>query len=144
MDSLNVAKRMVTELVDVQKHGGLQLTKWVFKKPSILSDIAESKISPYVRDVDTEPAIQRTLGILWDFHSNTFQMIYLERDNPNTKRGLLSELSSIFNPLGFVSPVVLSGKLLLQDICRSGKGWGESLTENELKRWPNGSKIYAP
>ena len=133
--SPNVAKGTVTKLVDVLKHGGFQLTKWVSNNPSVLPDIAESEISPHVRNIDTEPVIHRTLGILLDFQSDTFHITYLERDHPSTKRGLLSELSSIFDPLGFVSPVVLSGKLLLQDICRSGKGWDESLTETELKRW---------
>ena len=64
MHNPNVAKRTFTELVDVLKHGGFQLKKWVCNKPSILSDIAESEISPHVRNTDTKPAIQRTLGIL--------------------------------------------------------------------------------
>ena len=107
VDSPNVAKRTVTELVDVLNHGGFQLTKWVSNKLSILSDIAESKIFPHLWNIDTESVIQRTLGIRWDFHADNLQITYLERDHPNTKRGLLSEQSSIF-----VSPVVLSGKLL--------------------------------
>ena len=53
-----------------------------------------------------KPAIQRTLGILWDFHSDTFQITYLQRHHPTTKRGPLSELSSIVDPHGFFSPVV--------------------------------------
>ena len=56
VDSPNVAKRTVTKLVDVLKHGGFQLTNWVSNNPSVLSDIAESEISPNVRNIDTEPA----------------------------------------------------------------------------------------
>ena len=133
--NVNVAKRTVTKLVDFLKYGGFQLTKWASNNPSVLSDIAKFEISPHVRNIDTEPAIQRTLDILWDFHFYIFQKVYLGRDHPITKRRLLSQLSSIFDPLGFVSPVVLSGKLLLKDICRSRKKWDESLTETELQRW---------
>ena len=57
-----------------------------------------------------------------------------------TKRGILSTLSSLYDPLGLASPVMLSPKLLLQDLCRVGYSWDEELTMNyvtEWKKWIN-------
>ena len=50
---------------------------------------------------------------------------------PLTRRGLLSAVSSLFDPLGFVAPVTLFPKLLLQDLCKQGRSWDESLNEDE-------------
>jgi hypothetical protein len=56
-------------------------------------------------------------------------------DKPLTKRGVLSFVSSLFDPLGFVSPFVLSAKMILQELCRMKVGWDDNLPEKELTQW---------
>jgi hypothetical protein len=46
-------------------------------------------------------------------------------------------VSSIYDPLGFVSPFVLVAKTILQDLCRSNLGWDEQISEDALHRWQN-------
>jgi len=41
-----------------------------------------------------------------------------------TRRGLLSVISSLFDPLGFVAPVV-KARILLQRLCKQHCGWDE-------------------
>ena len=48
-------------------------------------------------------------------------------------------MSSIFDPLGFLSPIVLTAKILLQDIWRSGVGWDDTLPSNLLSIWESWS-----
>ena len=57
------------------------------------------------------------------------------KSKPDARRVLLSIISSVFDPLGMVAPVVLSGKLILQQLCREGIGWDESLPPHELDQW---------
>ena len=52
-----------------------------------------------------------------------------------TRRGLLSAVSSLFDPLGFVAPVTLFPKLLLQGLCKQGCSWDEPLNEDEADDW---------
>jgi len=54
-----------------------------------------------------------------------------------TKRVILSILSSLYDPLGFASPVILIPKLLLQDLCRAGFGRDKELTPDYISRWRN-------
>ncbi|KAK2552458.1 hypothetical protein P5673_026545 [Acropora cervicornis] len=35
--------------------------------------------------------------------------------------------NSIFDPLGFIAPVLLEGKCILQDLCRNGVDWDDSI-----------------
>ena len=52
-----------------------------------------------------------------------------------TRRGILSIVSSLFDPLGLVSPVTLQAKSLLQKLCRSGLDWGRPISNEEEKIW---------
>ena len=52
-----------------------------------------------------------------------------------TRCGILSTVASLYDPLGFVAPFVLSGKQILQDMCRQGTCWDEPLKEELCPRW---------
>ena len=83
-----------------------------------------------------ENSIQKTLGITWD--SQRDLLSYTVRSiNPQaifTKRKL-SVISSIFDPLGFLGPVSLYAKVLIQDCCRDKITWDESLPQNIHTKW---------
>ena len=44
-------------------------------------------------------------------------------------------LSALFDPLGFVAPVSLLAKIILQNLCRKGIGWDESIPEVDREAW---------
>jgi len=44
---------------------------------------------------------------------------------------MLSAISSLFDPLGFVSPVILEGRMML----KRKAGWDEKVTPLEAERW---------
>ncbi|XP_067019483.1 uncharacterized protein [Acropora muricata] len=54
---------------------------------------------------------------------------------PCTRRPILSEVSSIFDPLGFVAPVLLEGKAILQEVCRQNVGWDDPVPAELQARW---------
>ena len=62
--------------------------------------------------------IQRTLGLHWDMTSDKFWFNVVLKDKPNTHRGILSLVSSVYDPLGFVAPITVPAKKLLQDLCK--------------------------
>jgi len=44
-------------------------------------------------------------------------------------------LNALFDPLGFVAPVSLLAKIILQNLCRKGIGWDESIPEADREAW---------
>ena len=40
-----------------------------------------------------------------------------------TRQGLLFMTASVYDPMGFVAPVILEAKLLLQDLCKQKASW---------------------
>ena len=57
------------------------------------------------------------------------------KDKPCTKRGILSTVSSIFDPLGFVAPVLLEGKKILQEMCKENTGWDDPVPDAVKAGW---------
>ena len=51
-------------------------------------------------------------------------------NKPLTKRGVLGIISSVYDPYGFVSPFVLPGKHILQQLCQLKVGWDDALPES--------------
>lgn len=72
--------------------------------------------------------------MLWNVESDTFGFTIAIKDKPVTRRGILSVVSSIYDPLGFAAPFILIAKEILQDLCRMNLGWDDQIPEDHLKR----------
>ena len=79
--------------------------------------------------------VQRTLGVQWNVETDMLSIQVRPREKQLNRRGILSIVSSVFDPLGLVSPFVLKGKLLLRDLCRENLGWDEPIPEVVAKAW---------
>ena len=86
----------------------------------------------------------RTLGVLWDPWNDNFIMKVNLPERPFTKRGILSEVNSIFDPIGMVSPVALGGKLIQRLVIPTKDkltpeltacGWDDPLPIQYLPLW---------
>lgn len=120
------------------KEGGFNLHKFACNEKSVIVQIPEDIRAKDVQDIDLkfEPLpIERTLGIEWCLESDTFRFRISLTDKPATRRGILSSVSSIYDPLGLVAPFLLGGRKILQEICRDGNGWDDPISENLLLRW---------
>ena len=56
----------------------------------------------------------------------------------NTKRGLLSALCSVFDPLGFVTPCLIESKLIIQELWQRNIEWDQTLSadlEGGANKW---------
>ena len=68
--------------------------------------------------------------------SDTFKFHITVKDKPVMRRGILSVVSSIYDPLGFAAPFMLTAKRLLRDLCREEKlGWDDELPDAYRMRW---------
>lgn len=79
--------------------------------------------------------IERALGVQWCVEADEFQFRVVVKENPLTRRGVLSTVASVYDPLGFVAPFILVGKQILQELCRDKVSWDEDLPEHILQRW---------
>ena len=65
-----------------------------------------------------EPTIERVLAVLCNSEKDVIQIKVVQKPFQATKRKILSYVSSIFDPLGLLTPVLLRPKLIIQDLWR--------------------------
>ena len=53
----------------------------------------------------------------------------------STKRSVVSSVSSIFDPLGFLAPLLLEPKLFMRKLCQPKLTWDEPFNEDLRKEW---------
>ena len=54
----------------------------------------------------------------------------LEPNQPLTKHGILSAVSSLYDPMGVVCPIVLEAKKVLQKLWKLNLGWDNEIPED--------------
>jgi len=130
------AIRLIGEVRDLLLLGGFKLTKWLSNDKHALAVVpAEDKASAaaYI-DLDGQKT-EKVLGVSWNFGSDVFEFAVGVKNKPITRRGLLSVISSLFDPLGFVAPVVLKARILLQRLCKQHCGWDEEVSQDYANAW---------
>ena len=64
----------------------------------------------------------RALGIQWFIEEDKPEFKVKLKEKPITRRGMLSKISSMYDPLGLVSPYLLKEKKILQNLCYDSLG----------------------
>ena len=126
----------VQELGQLLGRRGFTIRKWVANSPRVLESVPEADRSKQVRERSIDsPLEERALGVYWSVESDCFSYKVREMEKPLTKRGLLSMLSSVYDPLGFAGPFILEARLIVQDLCRHGFEWDEAIPEEYEEQW---------
>lgn len=85
-----------------------------------------------IRDLDFDHTLmERALGVQWHVTLDMFSFKIATKDKPATRRGILSMISLIYDPLSFVAPFYLSAKILLQTLCKKQLGWDDLIPEED-------------
>lgn len=130
------ATRLVFHLTDLLARGGFHLTKWISNHREVLEAIPSSARAPSVANLDLEDLpIDRVLGTQWNIEADILSFRIEEKLVPDTRKGVLSLIYSIYDPLGFAAPLVLPAKMLLQDLCKLDFGWDTTIPDETLVKW---------
>ena len=84
--------------------------------------------------VDPLP-IERALGVMWCVESDSFRFRIEFHDRPLTKRGVLSVVGSIYDPNGYLAPLTLKGKQILQQMCKDKLDWDSPVPDYLRPEW---------
>ncbi|XP_066598555.1 uncharacterized protein [Prorops nasuta] len=120
------------QLIALLVKGAFSLSKWAFNQPGT-SPLEPTEPHSFFED----PAgSSKILGIYWDHGDDSFRF----RVSPSsigvlTKRILLSENAKIFDPLGWISPIVITLKQLMQSTWLLKLSWDEEIPEPIQSKW---------
>ncbi|XP_070203690.1 uncharacterized protein [Littorina saxatilis] len=137
-DNVSDAVDVLEGARQICKEGSLRLHKIASNEPKVLTSFPPSEVVQTVqvsKDLKTEGSAERALGVRWTLATDSLNFLNKPNNQPSTKRGVLSTVASIFDPLGLISPVVLRGRMILQEACKSGLDWDQALPVELAVKW---------
>ncbi|GFT84263.1 integrase catalytic domain-containing protein [Trichonephila clavipes] len=123
---LETAQQLQSQLKDALQSCGMNLHKWSSNFPellnsSLLSDVEHS----FSTDIDLSV---KTLGINWQPFEDCFVFkVSVSAKHIFTKREVLSVIAKLYDPLGFLGPVIAKAKVFLQQLRQCKRDWDDVL-----------------
>ena len=130
------ALEVIHHTKDVLSRGGFHLTKFVANDFELLSDVDEADVTQKIRDI-TPDYLSKALGIGWDVSDDVFLYSFKSPGNTGvtTKRSILSQVASMYDPLGLVAPIVVSGRMIFQKTTKLKLDWDDPIPSDLEREW---------
>ena len=126
------------QLQQLLHKGGFHLTKWISNSREVVAAFPEDERAPIIEDMDMnfdKLPTDKALGVHWDIEEDKFKLLTNKKQYQQNRKGVLSSIASIYDPLGFSCPLILPGKEINQELCRLKYSWEEELPPDLANRW---------
>ena len=119
---------LITRTCSMLREGQVVLGKFVSSSRQVIDSIDQSLVAEKAKVEFGDKVIERALGVVWNVTDDSFTFdVSAKSDRQFTRRNVLSIVASVFDPLGLVSPFILLGKQILQELCVLGCSWDDPL-----------------
>ena len=140
LKSINDEDSAISLLSGVQgscNEGGFNLTKVVSSSHKLINSTDLNKRASSLKEFELckKLPVERALGVVWFVENDSFGFRISIEDQPLTRRGILSTISSIYDPCGLGSPFLLRGRKILQEITADKDGWDDPVPEAHASSW---------
>ena len=117
-DSTQNAVQVLKDARDILGHYNIRLHKIMSSHPAVVEKFPQSEVGNMddAFNLTSEHSPNKTLGVVWSPKADTLSLSPNIPQREYTKRGLLAVVSSVYDPLNFVCPFMLRGRLLLRKI----------------------------
>lgn len=121
---------------------GFPLKKWRSSSRSLINRIPDATDDPNFMVKLNEEDMISTFGLLWQPTTDTFHFAVKDLSAPTcmTKRSLLSDVNSVYDPIGLITPLLIKGKIFLQQLWTYKLGWDDIIPNDLQIRW---TKFYS-
>lgn len=107
LPTLQAAKVFAVQISTLLANAGFHLRRWRCSRREVLELLPESESGRYKLEIDNS---RKTLGVvMWNALEDNSQFTFSTQVRPRMRRWFLSMLSTIFEPVGLVSSLILPG-----------------------------------
>ena len=127
----DTAVKLCKELSTVWSGAGMKARKWLSNSKAVLENVPQDDRQASLDLASGELPATKTLGVQWIASDDNFGFMFATQEEGTiTKRLMARRLATVFDPLGFLAPVVILGKILVQDMWAAGVEWDDPVPEN--------------
>ncbi|XP_061395049.1 uncharacterized protein LOC133330652 [Musca vetustissima] len=142
----SIAEAMLAkgQLISILESAGFNLRKWTSNDKEIIKDLPRDHLlNGEFLDFD-DKSLAKTLGIRWNAVSDTFYFMAddIKSKHSFTKRRVLSVIARLFDPLGWLAPVLITAKIFMQQLWLDDIKWDDELKTLSLLKWKSFLETY--
>lgn len=133
-EAIDLLKRTQTML----SKSSLNLHKVTSNSALVMGAFPSSERAKDLKDLDFDKdpiLLQRSLGISWNLKTDCFTFKASQDLKPFTRRGILSTVNSLYDPLGLVCPITMQGKALVRELSTIQQDWDTVLPSDKRYLW---------
>ena len=132
-ESVDAAITTALKTEQMCQAGGFNLTKFISNSATFNEKIPASKrLYPTAEDTPKEVP---SLGVRWNIFVDSLNFGISLGVNPLTRTGMLSCISSHFDPSGISAVFMMEGRKVLQEATAEKVGWKAPVSEPLMERW---------
>ncbi len=117
-------------------------TKSVFQLASMnMREWASNSLKTleYIPESDrVQGNVIKILGLIWNKSQDTFVIPVPKQevlDKVSSKRGVLQAIASVFDPMGYLSCVLIKSKIFMQKLWLENLTWDSPLSLDQIQKW---------
>ncbi|XP_011879618.1 PREDICTED: uncharacterized protein LOC105568508, partial [Vollenhovia emeryi] len=138
VDTIDKAQEIAHQLNHLCMAGGFRLQKWISNHSAVLTSIPKEYQITSTNFQIEDNAIVHALGLCWQPSTDTFQFtLKFPPTKVLTKRTVLSTISTLFDPIGLLSPITITAKIFMQELWTLRLSWDDLLPVNAATKWNN-------
>ncbi|XP_062699137.1 uncharacterized protein LOC134284320 [Aedes albopictus] len=145
VDTIEEAISRAEEVKFVHQKGGFEIRNWISNSTEVLHSLGENgTVSAVHFTEDKTTAEERVLGMIWNPQDDEFSfstkhreqhLPYFNGEKRPTKRAVLNCVMGFFDPLGLLAPFTIHGRIIVQQLWRSGCEWDEIIDDECWEMW---------
>jgi hypothetical protein len=132
-DTVGAAAETAAQATAICASGGLRLCQFACNDSAFFDELGQR--IPHTDAMRQESSSQAVLGLRWETDTDVIGFNPGKLTQIANRRYILSSVASVFDPLGLISPMILIGKKLLQELCSSGIDWDEPIPHDLQGQW---------
>ncbi|XP_061386429.1 uncharacterized protein LOC133321354, partial [Musca vetustissima] len=133
------------QLIIALSSAKFELRKWTANDKTILArfppeHLVDAQLLSFVEASSSKP-----LGIRWNARLDCFyfEVCSIGDKQKYSKREVLSAIAKLFDPVGWLAPVIVTAKMIMQKVWLDNIGWDDSLLAATEAEWKSMSaKVY--
>ena len=152
LDTPQEAGIRAVQVREIHARAGFEMRNWVSNSPKVLGMLGEEDAKKSLQIATDTQMSERVLGMTWeptedvflfsiDLHESLID--YIQGSRRPTKRATLRCIMSFFDPLGLLSPYLIHGKIIMQDLWRAGTDWDEEIGDDLFSKWCEWTKLLS-
>lgn len=135
-DSIVDLRQLRNDLIALLKRGCFSLRKWSSNQTEALSDIDPSNHGLAVDKTLRIDESLKILGIVWNPSTDTYRFTTSFVEMPSvSKRAILSIIARLFDPLGWLAPVVVVAKIFMKSLWKLKLDWDDPIPVDLASQW---------